>query len=88
MGLLFHWIDSDIYPCVKFQIEKSDLSNPSSENKIPLVVSTGIEILLQTSLSHLIEMNNMTAPKRMSIKISLQTRRRRLNLCDITATTL
>ena len=29
---------------------KSDLSNPSSENEIPLVVSSRIEILLWTSL--------------------------------------
>ena len=38
-------------PCVKFQIEKSDFSNPSSKNEIPPVVSSRIEILLRTSLS-------------------------------------
>ena len=36
-------------PCVKFQIEKSDFSNPSSKNEISPVVSSRIEILLRTS---------------------------------------
>ena len=38
-------------PCVKFLIVKSIFWNPSSENKIPPVVSSRIEILLRTSLS-------------------------------------
>ena len=38
-------------PCVKFQIEKSDFSNPSCENEIPPVVFSVIEILLRISLS-------------------------------------
>ena len=47
---IIHHLERYLNPCIKFQIEKSDFSNPSSENEIPPVVSSGIEILLRTSL--------------------------------------
>ena len=50
INLLGHgWISKSF--CVKSKIVNSDFSNPSTENEIPLLVSRGIEFLLQTSLS-------------------------------------
>ena len=39
------------YPALSLKLWKAFLSNPSSENKIPPVVSSGVKILLRTSLS-------------------------------------
>ena len=50
INLLGHgWISKSF--CVKSKIVNSDFSNPSTENEIPLLVSSGIEFLIPTSLS-------------------------------------